>query len=51
MSLRLEFRLRQQMSIAPQVQRALRLLQLSSVEFSQEIEQALDSNPFLEEDP
>ena len=47
---RMELRLRQQLALTPQLQQALRLLQLSSLEFTQEIEQALGSNPFLEED-
>lgn len=50
MSLGMELRLRQQMTITPQLQQALRLLQLSSLEFNQEVEQALTTNPFLEED-
>src|SRR5690606_29306318 len=41
---------RQQLTITPQLQQALRLLQPSSQEFTQEVEQALTSNPFLEED-
>lgn len=50
MSLGMELRLRQHLAITPQLQQALRLLQLSSQEFTQEVEQALGSNPFLEED-
>jgi len=50
MSLGLELRLRQHLAITPQLQQALRLLQLSSPEFAQEVEQALATNPFLEED-
>ncbi len=50
MSLGMELRLRQHIAITPQLQQALRLLQLSSLEFTQEVEQALGSNPFLEED-
>jgi RNA polymerase sigma-54 factor len=50
MSLGLELRLRQHLAVTPQLQQALRLLQLSSLEFAQEVEQALSSNPFLEED-
>src|SRR5690606_439241 len=34
----------------PQLQQALRLLQLSSLEFNREMEAALDENPFLEAD-
>src|SRR5262245_38986572 len=46
----MELRLRQQLALTPQLQQALRLLQLSALEFSQEIEQALASNPFLEDE-
>ena len=42
-------RLRQHLTLTPQVQQALRLLQMSALEFSQEMEQALTANPFLEE--
>lgn len=51
MSLGMELRLRQHLAVTPQLQQALRLLQLSSLEFAQEVEQALSTNPFLEEDP
>ena len=44
-------RLRQHLTLTPQVQQALRLLQMSALEFAQEMEQALDANPFLEENP
>jgi RNA polymerase sigma-54 factor len=43
-------RLRQHLTLTPQVQQALRLLQMSAMEFAQEMEQALAANPFLEED-
>lgn len=46
----MKLRLGQHIAITPQIQQALRLLQLSSVEFNQEMEQAVASNPFLEED-
>jgi RNA polymerase sigma-54 factor len=42
-------RLRQHLTLTPQVQQALRLLQMSALEFAQEMDQALTSNPFLEE--
>jgi RNA polymerase sigma-54 factor len=42
-------RLRQHLTLTPQVQQALRLLQMSALEFAQEMEEALSSNPFLEE--
>jgi RNA polymerase sigma-54 factor len=44
-------RLRQHLTLTPQVQQALRLLQMSALEFAQEMEQALSANPFLEENP
>lgn len=50
MSLGMQLRLRQHLAVTPQLQQALRLLQLSSLEFAQEVEQAMASNPFLEED-
>jgi RNA polymerase sigma-54 factor len=42
-------RLRQHLTLTPQVQQALRLLQMSALEFAQEMDQALTVNPFLEE--
>ncbi len=42
-------RLRQHLTLTPQVQQALRLLQMSALEFAQEMDQALASNPFLED--
>ena len=42
-------RLRQHLTLTPQVQQALRLLQMSALEFAQEMEQALTTNPFLED--
>ncbi|OAI52746.1 RNA polymerase factor sigma-54 [Betaproteobacteria bacterium SCGC AG-212-J23] len=44
-------RLRQHLTLTPQVQQALKLLQMSALEFAQEMEEALSSNPFLEENP
>ena len=46
----MELRLRQHLTLTPQLQQALRLLQLSSLEFEQEMREALDTNPFLEEE-
>lgn len=37
-----------QPAISPRLQRAVRLLQMSSLEFAQVVRQALDTNPFLE---
>ncbi|HUQ26423.1 MAG TPA: RNA polymerase factor sigma-54 [Burkholderiales bacterium] len=44
-------RLRQHLTLTPQVQQALKLLQMSALEFAQEMEEALGANPFLEENP
>lgn len=49
MNLGMELRQRQQLTLTPKLQQALRLLQLSSLEFNQEVEAALSTNPFLEE--
>ncbi len=45
----LDLRLKQHLALTPQLQQALRLLQLSALEFAQEMGEALVSNPFLEE--
>lgn len=50
MNLGMELRLRQHLAVTPQLQQALRLLQLSSLEFNQEVEQAIATNPFLEQE-
>jgi RNA polymerase sigma-54 factor len=47
----LQLRLGQQLTMTPQLQQAIRLLQLSSLELQTEIQQALESNPMLEETP
>lgn len=44
----LQFRLSQHLALTPQLQQSIRLLQLSTVELNQEIEQALADNPLLE---
>lgn len=46
----LQLRLGQQLTMTPQLQQAIRLLQLSSLELQQEIQQALESNPLLEQE-
>ena len=38
----------QHLTMTPQLQQAIRLLQLSGIELQQEIQQALESNPMLE---
>ena len=45
----LDLRLRQHLALTPQLQQALRLLQLSALEFAQEMGEAVVNNPFLEE--
>lgn len=48
----LQLRMSQSLAMTPQLQQAIRLLQLSTLELQQEIQEALDSNPLLEqEDP
>ncbi|WP_024299226.1 RNA polymerase factor sigma-54 [Methylomicrobium lacus] len=44
----LHFKLGQQMTMTPQLQQAIRLLQMSTLDLQQEIEQALESNMMLE---
>ncbi len=44
----LSLRVSQHLALTPQLQQSIRLLQLSTQELSQEIEQMLDDNPFLE---
>lgn len=46
----LQLRLGQQLTMTPQLQQAIRLLQLSTIELQQEIQEALDANPLLESD-
>jgi RNA polymerase sigma-54 factor len=45
-----ELRAKQSLTLTPRLQQSVRLLQLSSMEFAQELRQALDTNPFLEYD-
>jgi len=44
----LQLKLGQQLTMTPQLQQAIRLLQLSTLDLQQEIQQALESNPLLE---
>jgi RNA polymerase sigma-54 factor len=44
----LQVRLSQHLALTPQLQQSIRLLQLSTLELHQEIEQMLEQNPFLE---
>ncbi|MGU0043192.1 hypothetical protein ACVXHA_10835 [Escherichia coli] len=45
----LQLRLSQQLAMTPQLQQAIRLLQLSTLELQQELQQALERNPLLEQ--
>ena len=44
----LQLRLSQHLALTPQLQQSIRLLQLSTIELQQEVEQALTENPLLE---
>lgn len=44
----IQLRLGQNLTMTPQLQQAIRLLQLSSLELTSEIQEALESNPMLE---
>lgn len=44
----LQVRLSQHLALTPQLQQSIRLLQLSTLELHQEIEQMMEQNPFLE---
>jgi RNA polymerase sigma-54 factor len=44
----LSLRMSQHLALTPQLQQSIRLLQLSTLELSQEVDQMLDDNPFLE---
>ena len=46
----LQLRLSQHLALTPQLQQSIRLLQLSTLELNQEIEQAMADNPLLERD-
>ncbi|NVI05052.1 RNA polymerase factor sigma-54 [Paraburkholderia youngii] len=46
----IELRTRQSLALTPRLQQSVRLLQLSALEFQQELRTALDTNPFLEYD-
>lgn len=47
----LSLRVSQHLSLTPQLQQSIRLLQLSTLELGQEVEQMLADNPFLERNP
>src|SRR3954468_23246824 len=44
----LALRVSQHLALTPQLQQSIRLLQLSTLELSQEIQTMLDDNPFLD---
>jgi RNA polymerase sigma-54 factor len=46
----LSLRVSQHLALTPQLQQSIRLLQLSTLELSQEIDQMLQDNPFLEQE-
>jgi RNA polymerase sigma-54 factor len=46
----LQVRLSQHLALTPQLQQSIRLLQLSTLELHQEVEQMLEQNPFIELD-
>jgi RNA polymerase sigma-54 factor len=46
----IQLRLAQHLALTPQLQQSIRLLQLSTLELNQELEQALTDNPLLERD-
>lgn len=50
MKVGLQLGLGQHLTMTPQLQQAIRLLQLSTLELQQEVQEALDSNPLLELD-
>jgi RNA polymerase sigma-54 factor len=50
MKLSLQIKMGQQLTMTPQLQQSIRLLQLSTLDLQQEIQEALESNPLLEVD-
>jgi len=46
----LQLRLGQHLTMTPQLQQAIRLLQLSALDLTQEVQEALEANPMLETD-
>ncbi|HHJ34679.1 MAG TPA: RNA polymerase factor sigma-54, partial [Gammaproteobacteria bacterium] len=46
----LQLKLGQHLTMTPQLQQAIRLLQLSTLELQTEVQQALEENPMLEQD-
>ncbi|RLB03047.1 MAG: RNA polymerase sigma-54 factor, partial [Deltaproteobacteria bacterium] len=50
LDLKQELRLTQQLVITPQLQQAIKLLQLNRIELQEVIQEELSSNPLLEEE-
>src|SRR5690242_8745472 len=50
MEIKQQLRLSQQLVMTPQLQQAIRLLQLSRLELIEEVRKELDDNPILQED-
>ena len=46
----LQLKIGQHLTMTPQLQQAIRLLQLSTLELQSEVQDALESNPMLEQD-
>ena len=46
----LQLKMGQQLAMTPQLQQAIKLLQLSTLELQQEIQNALDENPLLDQE-
>ncbi len=44
-----DLRAKQQTSLTPRLQQSVKLLQMSALEFTQEVQQALSTNPFLDD--
>ena len=44
----LQLKFSQQLTMTPQLQQAIKLLQLSTLDLQQEIQEAIESNPLLE---
>ena len=47
----LQFRLSQHLTLTPQLQQSIRLLQFSTIELEQVVRKELEENPLLEEVP
>lgn len=46
----IDLRAKQQTTLTPRLQQSVKLLQMSAIEFNQELQQAIANNPFLEEE-